>query len=191
MRTCPAKVRKCLPISSMCAPVSPNTASHLALSIMLQLPGRNASIPVSVIIDSGACSCFIDLTFATNHHISLQPKTWGLAVHLADGATIKSGPVTQETVPLLTTMAPHHQELLSLDAISSPLFPIILGMPWLQAHNPSIDWATGRSNSFPTTASSIACNGLQLVLHIFSAWIMTLKYGSQSLCLTMTSGCVQ
>lgn len=98
---------------------------------------------MSVIIDSGACSCFIDLTFAANHRIPLQPKAQGLAVHLADGSIHSSGPVTQETVPLLATMGTHHQEILRLDAISSPLFPIILGMPWLQAHNPSINWATG------------------------------------------------
>lgn len=28
------------------------------------------------------------------------------------------------------------------DAILSPLFPVILGLPWLQAHNPQINWAT-------------------------------------------------
>lgn len=104
---------------------------------------------MTVIIDSGACSCFVDLTFAANHRIPLQPTAQGLTIHLADGSTLRSGPVTQETVPLLATIGTHHQELLRLDAISSPLFPIILGIPWLQAHNPSINWATGEV-TFPS-----------------------------------------
>lgn len=91
-----------------------------------------------------SCSGFIDQTFVNNHGIPLQPKTQGLAVFLADGSTLSSGPVTSETVPLLATIGPEHQELLRLDVISSPLFPIILGMPWLQPHNPSIHWSTGK-----------------------------------------------
>lgn len=85
---------------------------------------------------------FIDLAFAAKHHIPLLPKAQRLSVHLADGSTIKSGLVTHETIPLSTTIAENHQELLRLDAIASPLFPIILGMPWLKAHNPHINWVT-------------------------------------------------
>lgn len=44
---------------------------------------------------------------------------------------------------MLTISSTNHRELLRLDAISSPLFPIILGLPWLQAHNPQIDWKSG------------------------------------------------
>ncbi|XP_073465040.1 uncharacterized protein [Aquarana catesbeiana] len=45
---------------------------------------------------------------------------------------------------ILTHILPDHQELLCLDVISSPLFPIILGMPWLQFHNPQINWVTSQ-----------------------------------------------
>lgn len=53
---------------------------------------------------------------------------------------ISSGYVTQETPPLPVISSSQHKELLSLDAITSPLFPVILGLPWLQAHNPQISW---------------------------------------------------
>lgn len=43
--------------------------------------------------------------------------------------------------PLPATIANLHQELFRQD-ISSPLFPVILGMPWLQAHNPCINLST-------------------------------------------------
>lgn len=42
-------------------------------------------------------------------------------MHLADGSAIKSGQAPQETVPLSTTIANNHQELLCLDVIASPV----------------------------------------------------------------------
>ena len=142
MRSCPAKLRKSLFLSFVHLPAFPkNCSTHLAVSVVFQLPGRN--IPVHAIIDSGACSGFLDQSFATRHRIPLRSKTIGLSVHLADGSALKSGPVVQETLPLATTIADIHHELLCLDIIESPIFPVILGMPWLQAHNPQINWISG------------------------------------------------
>lgn len=126
---CPANMHKCLSISSANLPPLSASATHLALPISFQLPG--GAITVTTIIDSGACSCFIDLAFTAQ----LWPKTQGLSVYLADGSCIKSG-----LVPPLPVVSPtNHKVLLSLDAISSPLFPVILGLPWLQTHNPRVD----------------------------------------------------
>lgn len=142
VRTCPAKLRKCFSISPVLTPALLNNIPQLAASISLQLPGGNTPVPAKV--DSGACNCFMDLSVATLYQVSLRPKVKGLSVHLAVGSAIKSGPVTQETVPLNTTIASNHEELLFLDLIESPLFPIILGLLWLRAHNPQIDWIPGR-----------------------------------------------
>lgn len=145
VRNCPAKHRKCLTILPVNLPPVSSSSTHVALPISFQLPGR--TIPVSAIIDSGACSCFVDLTFATQHQIPLQAKAQGRSVYLADqyGFSIRSETVTQETIPLPVLTSPSgHKELLCLDAISFPLFPVILGIPWLQASNPSIDWVTDK-----------------------------------------------
>lgn len=63
-----------------------------------------------------------------------------MEVLLADGTLPSSGPVTQETTPLLVTTPDGHQEFIRFDILSSPMFPVILGTPWLQAHNPQINW---------------------------------------------------
>lgn len=44
-------------------------------------------------------------------------------------------------LPVLTFPS-GHKEMLRLDAILSPLFPVNLGVLWLQAHNSSIDWVS-------------------------------------------------
>lgn len=137
MRSCPAKLHKCLSVSSVSTTTLP---SNFGVPILLQPPGR--TIQVNAIINSGACSCFINLSLASEHHIPLQAKAQRLSVQLPNGSAIKFGLVTQETVPLPTTIAKNHQELLCLNANPSPLFPVILGMPWLKAHNPHINWAT-------------------------------------------------
>lgn len=145
VRSCPVKPRKSLfTTSASLTPSSLNNSAHFTIPISLQLPGR--TLQTTAIIDSGACSCFVDLSFAAEHHIPLQPKAQKLSVHLADGTTIKSEAVTHETIPLLTIMSQDHRELLRLDAIASPLFPVILSIPWLKAHDPHIDWSKGSIN---------------------------------------------
>lgn len=139
---CPVKRSKCP--SSVYTSLSALSANstHIALPLSLQL--QEGTIMINAIIDSGACSCFIDSNFASQHNIPLRTKTHGLAVFLADGSRIRSGQVTQETLPLPASTSSQHKELLVLDAISSPMFPIILGIPWLQAHNPYIHWTSGK-----------------------------------------------
>lgn len=104
-------------------------SAHLALPVTFQLSER--SVSATTIVDYQACSCFIDLMFAAQQRIPLQPKKQGLTIFLADGSCVKSGLVTKETPPLLTVTPTNPKELLRLDSISLPLFPVILGLPWL------------------------------------------------------------
>jgi hypothetical protein len=46
-----------------------------------------------------------------------------------------------------------HQEVLTFYLIASPQHPIVLGLSWLETHNPTIDWCN-HSISFPQRATS-------------------------------------
>ena len=37
-------------------------------------------------------------------------------------------------------MQGNHEEIISLFLIDSPAFPVVLGLPWLALHNPTISW---------------------------------------------------
>lgn len=102
VRSCPEN----LSISPSRYPSS--NATHLALSMSFRLP--EGTVPVTTIIDSGACSCFIELTFAAQH-IPLWPKAQGLSIFLADGSRIISSVVTQETPPLPVVTITDDKEL--------------------------------------------------------------------------------
>ncbi|KAI5099164.1 hypothetical protein C0J45_11303, partial [Silurus meridionalis] len=52
--------------------------------------------------------------------------------------------VTHRTKPLLVSIAEQHREWLSFLIIPSPRAPAMFGFPWLQRHNPRLDWTSGR-----------------------------------------------
>uniref|UniRef100_A0A8C5M6H4 CCHC-type domain-containing protein n=1 Tax=Leptobrachium leishanense TaxID=445787 RepID=A0A8C5M6H4_9ANUR len=153
LRSCP--IRPLLPsdggknhlslISLQC--VFGYTSAHLTIPVILQWGDR--SVNVSAIIDSGASNNFFDLTLATSLAVPTRPKTTPTPLQKVDGSTLRTGPITHETTPLLLLIRTKHQEHLQWDIVPSPLFPLVLGLPWLRTHNPSIDWSSN-TVSFPS-----------------------------------------
>jgi hypothetical protein len=94
---------------------------------------------VSALVDFGVTSSFIDQTFVTQHNIPVVKKSTPIPVEVIDGRTIASGAITHETT-LLKLCISKHTEKIVLNIISTPHHPFILGLPWLEAHNPIIDW---------------------------------------------------
>ena len=65
-----------------------------------------------------------------------------LSVSALDGQPIGDGKVTSATTPLRLRVG-NHNKTISLHLLDSPEFPVVLGFPWLNRHNPHIDWSTG------------------------------------------------
>ncbi|KAG1576854.1 hypothetical protein G6F48_013021 [Rhizopus delemar] len=111
-------------------------SEHFTIQILLQ--HGQTSISTTAMIDSGAMSNFIDIDFAKANGLPLLQRTNPAVVQTVDGSTISSGMVTRESKLKLTTAS--HSETISLDAVSLGHFPVILGIPWLNTHDPSIHW---------------------------------------------------
>jgi hypothetical protein len=94
---------------------------------------------VSTLVDSDATSSFIDQTFVTQHNIPVVKKSTPVLVEVIDGRTIAFGAITHETTPLELYIGKHTEKIV-VNIISTPHHPIILGLPWLEAHNLIIDW---------------------------------------------------
>ena len=59
-------------------------------------------------------------------------------IYLADGKPSARGPVTHMTkVPMDVSS---HRELETFQVANLQNHEVILGMPWLREHNPTIDW---------------------------------------------------
>jgi hypothetical protein len=119
-------------------------------------PARCFTIPLSfgpqklktvALLDSGASACFLDENFANRHKIRLVRKSKPIHVEVIDGRPLLSGSVTHETEPLEVEFK-DHSSCVIFNIIKTPSSPVILGLSWLEQHNPSIDWKLRRM-TFP------------------------------------------
>ncbi|XP_077336648.1 protein orai-2 isoform X1 [Lithobates pipiens] len=108
--------------------------------VLVTLSWCESSIEIQALMDSGATGLFIDAAFVSQHSIPLQLRDTPLAIEALDGRPLQPAHVTHETVPLSMAVGALHLEIIQFQVISSPRFPLVIGYPWLQRHNPSFDW---------------------------------------------------
>ena len=85
------------------------------------------------LLDSGASSYFVDITFARTSRIPVVHKKKPIPVEVIEGA------ITEATSPLILNVGSHLEEI-SFYLITSLRHPVILGLSWLEEHNPLADW---------------------------------------------------
>lgn len=91
-----------------------------------------------ILVDGGSTGNFISLAFATASGATLTAGANQLCVRMADGYTHVS---TQ--LATISFSANGYKETLQVNVLPSlEGCDVILGMPWLKAHNPTIDWRT-------------------------------------------------
>jgi hypothetical protein len=88
-------------------------------------------------IDSGATGNFISRRFVKSNGIATQEKNDGYELIAVDGSSLPD--VDSETIPLPLAIQSHHEEIV-LDVLDTASHDIVLGIPWLEKHNPVIDW---------------------------------------------------
>ena len=101
---------------------------------MLKFGARDHSM--SFFVDSGADDSFIDEKLVNELHIPtvLLPKS--ILLQLADGSN--STWLTRRTAPILVKIGAHHE--LATFFITHLCHAAILGLSWLERHNPTLDW---------------------------------------------------
>ena len=112
------------------------TACVTHLKIRIQLAGVTAL----AMIDSGATGSFMLRKFATNHRIPGLSKERPYQLTVVDGAPLNQdeGMVKEETLPLMSQIHGKDIRRITFDLVSIP-HEVILGIPWLEKVNPSID----------------------------------------------------
>ena len=89
-------------------------------------------------IDSGATEDLIDQEVCNKHQIKMIKAKNRREIYLADEKPRAMGPVTHMTkVPMDISS---HRELATFKVANRQNHEVILGMPWLRNHNPTIDW---------------------------------------------------
>ncbi len=122
--------------------------------------------------------------FAHEDHLSLTPCTSYLAVEALDGRPLWEGRISRVTDELSMQISIIHKEILKFYVISSPIHPLILGLPWLRKYDPYISWKEAEikqwgsacheqciSHSIPVTVSTITLTqGNSEVVHLPSQY---------------------
>lgn len=117
---------------------NPSQSSSVEIPVTLKVNGE--VINTMVLIDSGAAGNFIDVDFSKTHNIPLVPCESRLAVAALDIRPLGSGQVQFTTRDISLCTGAFHTETIRLFVFQSPQTPIILGLPWLENHNPCISW---------------------------------------------------
>lgn len=108
------------------------------MKVAAQLPD-SITPDIDCLLDSGCTSYFMDRSFATQLGITTTRLPKPVSVEMIDGSPVDPEGVTHTTVPIRVTTR-FGTEHLSFYIISSPHAQIVLGMPWLEKHNPDVDW---------------------------------------------------
>jgi len=98
-------------------------------------------IIIKALLDSSATEMFMDRQTAARHGFKLQKLERPIAVRNVDGTNNSGGAITHQVE--CNVFYKGHVERIRMDIYDLGKTEVILGMPWLAAHNPEINWETG------------------------------------------------
>ena len=91
-------------------------------------------------IDSGASAYgFVDTIFAHLNNLMLIPLNAPRSLKVFDGTESSAGRITHLAKTII--LIEGHSENILLFVTTLALFDIVLGLPWLQFHNPKVFWS--------------------------------------------------
>lgn len=129
-----------------------------------QLVGQvtGCKIDTSALQDSGAEGILVNHRFAKTQGLTLSPLPRPIPVRNVDGSDNGMGPIwftTTQTLRLPSqNQRSYHEERVELLVADIGDYNIILGMDWLDAHNPEVDWSQDRVDMMRCPTECILIN---------------------------------
>jgi len=111
------------------------------MKVGLEKLENHKGVVVKALLDSGATGLFMDTTFAREKGFKMEKMKYSLLVKNMDG-TVNVGEAITHQVEC-NMFFKGHIERVRMDVCNLGKTEVILGMPWLVAHNPEIDWEKG------------------------------------------------
>ena len=99
-------------------------------------------VTVKALLDSGATGMFMDRRFAEKNRLKMEKLERPLKVTNMDGSNNNRGNITHEVECNIYYKG--HQKRMRFNVYSLRRTEVILGILWLAAHNPEIDWEKGK-----------------------------------------------
>jgi len=111
------------------------------LNIRVEKIDTYEGVMIKVLLDSSATGMFMDRQMAARHGFKLQELERLLVVRNIDGINNSGGAIIHQVE--CNVFYKGHMERMRMDVCDLGKTEVILGMPWLAAHNPEINWETG------------------------------------------------
>jgi len=111
------------------------------LEVGIEKLDNHEGVMVKALLDSGMTGIFVDKKFVEEHGFRLEKLDRPVEVKNVDGTSNSGGNITHELE--CNVFYRGHHERLRMDVCNLERMKMILGMPWLAAHNPEINWETG------------------------------------------------
>jgi len=111
------------------------------LKVGLEKLESHEGIAVKALLDSRATDLFMDMTFAKEKGFKIEKLKKPLLVRNVDGTANAEGAITHQVE--CNMFFKGHMERARMDVCNLGKIELILGMLWLAAHNPEIDWEKG------------------------------------------------
>ena len=111
------------------------------LNIGVEKIDTHEGVVIKALLDNGAMEMFMDRQTAARHGFMLRKLERPLMVKNVDGTVNSGGAITHQVE--CNVFYKGHMERMRMDVCDLGKTEVILGMPWLVAHNPEINWETG------------------------------------------------
>jgi len=111
------------------------------LKVGLEKLENHEGVAVKALLDSGATGLFMDMTFAKEQRFKMEKLKKPLLVRNVDGIVNAGGAITYQVE--CNMFFKGHIERARMNICNLGKTELILGMLWLAAHNPEIDWEKG------------------------------------------------
>jgi len=111
------------------------------MKVGLEKLENHKRVAVRVLLDSGATGLFMNITFAQEKGFKIEKLKKLLLVRNVDGTVNVGGAITHQVECNMYFKG--HIERARMDVCNLGKTKVILGMPWLVAYNPEIDWEKG------------------------------------------------
>jgi hypothetical protein len=119
-----------------------NSYEHEKKHIMVKvrLHKKHNMVTINGILDSGAMEGFINQRLCQKHDIQTKKTGISQRIFLVDGKESTMGPITH--IAETTMEIINHEEDAVFQVAKLNNHKMVLGMPWLRQHYPTIDWAS-------------------------------------------------
>jgi ADP-heptose:LPS heptosyltransferase len=111
---------------------------HLPIAVA---ESEKETVETKALLDCGAGGTFIDQRFVKTHGLMTHSTREPILVRNVDGTLNKNGTITQSTILDLKINGKTMKTRFHVTRLGKET--IILGLPWLRAINPDIDWKKG------------------------------------------------